>query len=88
MPDRNPTPPVFRIRIGLNTGSDPETAFFLNADPDPGSKINANLDSVQASRPQKVYFLHKNLLFVDLYTIRNMVQRQLNDQRIRFIYES
>jgi hypothetical protein len=42
----------------------PDSAFYLNADPDPGSQTNADQDpdSDQTSKSQKVYFYMKNTL--------------------------
>jgi hypothetical protein len=47
------------IRIGFN--ADPDTAFNLNTDPDPGAKlmrINADPDPGQTLKSQKDEFLH------------------------------
>ncbi len=50
------------IRSGFNAALD--TAFYLNAnpDPDPGSQTNADLDLGHTLKFQKVEFLHENIL--------------------------
>ncbi len=50
--------------MGFN--ADPDTAFYLNADPnsDTGNQTNADLDPGQTLEPQKVEFLYENILKV------------------------
>jgi hypothetical protein len=49
---------VLRVRIGFN--ADPDPAFYLITDPDPGSKTNADPDACQTIKSQKVQYRQKH----------------------------
>jgi hypothetical protein len=53
-------PPASWIRIGFT--ADPDPAFYLNADSDPGSKTNAAPDTGQTLKSQNVELLHEKYL--------------------------
>ena len=56
--------PVLLIRIGFNADPDPEQAFYVNADQDPGSQTNAGPDPSQTLKSKKLNFFLKNMLKV------------------------
>jgi hypothetical protein len=55
---------VLLIRIGFNSDPDPEQAFYVNADQDPGSQTNADPDPSQTLKSKKLNFFLKNMLTV------------------------